>query len=773
MPLPSYSTGTVSIAVGATVAIFVGASLTGVVARPGDTLLVAGHEITIEDVNDGLHLAIDPWSYAAVPPGTAYKIIQNSPFRFSNAQQVQSTSDMLSALTQKGLPIFMVEPGGVPDPSLGAENQYAEDPTTRQLWRKTGGVWLEQAAVAPGTTTFATLRTSGSVFGSYWSDFTPFTVNPIFQIRDRLAVDDGCLIPSILNGGNAPMPNIRAAAAINAAGSNWQQPPIRSSIFALSSRSQIAVSGMTNTALSSEIFPSQASQAAIGVLGMALADHPTLNLPAWGFYGEAARMMQKGFAFTAEFEIGNTVNTLGLKSVYAPEPEGITVGLHLYCGGALDQTIHTYYNASCALDIGHNNASGAAFDKGILFVYGSVADQGGGVFNAINFPSNYRINWFRNNSSVDQLQAFISAKNTTLGATVQSIEFGTSDTLTITASIVKTLGQQLILSGASGTFAALGIGRTVTEGGFAVIGVNDQVFTGTVPGDLVVEANTTLWLGSSVGGTAKPGIKIVNTTGLLTFPQYGAGILQTDANGIVSSSSIVAGGALAASSLTLESTSGAGTSDSVVFKTGSQVTRGSIATGGQWSFGPNAATTNYNFDFNLNSSNAVFSGLASTTMRIVAANAAPAVIDQASFASSNTFRGIVADGTLAAPTATTSGRFLHSFLAYGHDGTTFQLGGAYQMTTTQLWSGTARGLKHLWYVTPDSTTTLTLGMTLESSANLTLGGKLQAIAGTTAKPSINIPPGVAPTSPSDGDFWYDGTNVKFRVGGTTKTFTLT
>jgi hypothetical protein len=39
--------------------------------------------------------------------------------------------------------------------------------------------------------------------------------------------------------------------------------------------------------------------------------------------------------------------------------------------------------------------------------------------------------------------------------------------------------------------------------------------------------------------------------------------------------------------------------------------------------------------------------------------------------------------------------------------------------------------------------------------------------------SLRIPTGTAPTSPNDGDMWYDGTNVKFRVGGTTKTFTLT
>lgn len=45
-------------------------------------------------------------------------------------------------------------------------------------------------------------------------------------------------------------------------------------------------------------------------------------------------------------------------------------------------------------------------------------------------------------------------------------------------------------------------------------------------------------------------------------------------------------------------------------------------------------------------------------------------------------------------------------------------------------------------------------------------------ASDTASSSINIAAGTAPTSPNDGDMWYDGTNVKFRVGGLTKTFTL-
>lgn len=46
--------------------------------------------------------------------------------------------------------------------------------------------------------------------------------------------------------------------------------------------------------------------------------------------------------------------------------------------------------------------------------------------------------------------------------------------------------------------------------------------------------------------------------------------------------------------------------------------------------------------------------------------------------------------------------------------------------------------------------------------------------GTTAKAQINFgSTGVAPTSPNNGDFWFDGTNFKARVGGATKTFTIT
>lgn len=50
---------------------------------------------------------------------------------------------------------------------------------------------------------------------------------------------------------------------------------------------------------------------------------------------------------------------------------------------------------------------------------------------------------------------------------------------------------------------------------------------------------------------------------------------------------------------------------------------------------------------------------------------------------------------------------------------------------------------------------------------------LTIAASTTAKAALNFISGSAPTSPNDGDFWFDGTNYKARIGGATKTFTLT
>ena len=49
---------------------------------------------------------------------------------------------------------------------------------------------------------------------------------------------------------------------------------------------------------------------------------------------------------------------------------------------------------------------------------------------------------------------------------------------------------------------------------------------------------------------------------------------------------------------------------------------------------------------------------------------------------------------------------------------------------------------------------------------------VDVMGSTTANSSLRIRSGSAPTSPNDGDIWFDGTDLKMRIGGVTKTFTL-
>lgn len=52
-------------------------------------------------------------------------------------------------------------------------------------------------------------------------------------------------------------------------------------------------------------------------------------------------------------------------------------------------------------------------------------------------------------------------------------------------------------------------------------------------------------------------------------------------------------------------------------------------------------------------------------------------------------------------------------------------------------------------------------------------GLVRIGASTADKAQIFMDGGVAPTSPTDGQIWFDGTNLKMCINGTTKTFTLT
>lgn len=50
-------------------------------------------------------------------------------------------------------------------------------------------------------------------------------------------------------------------------------------------------------------------------------------------------------------------------------------------------------------------------------------------------------------------------------------------------------------------------------------------------------------------------------------------------------------------------------------------------------------------------------------------------------------------------------------------------------------------------------------------------GRIPAVS-TLLRPALHLIPGIAPDAPNTGDIWFDGTDLKFRKAGSTKTFDL-
>jgi hypothetical protein len=99
----SYSVGTVSVAAGATTVIGAGTIWSGVNARPGDDIVIAGHTVIVMDVVDTTHITIDAWPYTAVSAGSAYKIVWRSPLRFVGGQAMSDVDTLIASLSN---PIF-------------------------------------------------------------------------------------------------------------------------------------------------------------------------------------------------------------------------------------------------------------------------------------------------------------------------------------------------------------------------------------------------------------------------------------------------------------------------------------------------------------------------------------------------------------------------------------------------------------------------------------------------------------------------------------------
>lgn len=87
-------------------------------------------------------------------------------------------------------------------------------------------------------------------------------------------------------------------------------------------------------------------------------------------------------------------------------------------------------------------------------------------------------------------------------------------------------------------------------------------------------------------------------------------------------------------------------------------------------------------------------------------------------------------------------------------------------------TGDQVGGGHIFKTTPPGSSGTTQNAQVTAFTITGLGTALTT-ASTTARSGLRIPSGTAPTSPTSGDFWYDGTNLKFQDGATTRTLTWT
>ena len=85
------------------------------------------------------------------------------------------------------------------------------------------------------------------------------------------------------------------------------------------------------------------------------------------------------------------------------------------------------------------------------------------------------------------------------------------------------------------------------------------------------------------------------------------------------------------------------------------------------------------------------------------------------------FRGRSSNGTLAAPTATSSSRSLFSTIGEGHTGSGFSEGAKMSLLTNQLWTSTARGTRIEFSTTADNSTSMLKRMTIQDDGNVAIG----------------------------------------------------
>lgn len=186
---------------------------------------------------------------------------------------------------------------------------------------------------------------------------------------------------------------------------------------------------------------------------------------------------------------------------------------------------------------------------------------------------------------------------------------------------------------------------------------------------------------------------------------------------------LVAGGTAASSTLTLESTSGAGTTDAIILKTGSQVQRARITTGGSLLLG--TQVTGFSgvlLDVNYNTAQPQAPQGGLSHIRITAPDAGFAAFTGETFGAGNSFFTMrAASGTLASPTALTAGHSIGSIAFYGYTGSVYNQPVSLTVSVINQMSGSDAGGFLDITTTPAASLTGALAMRVQGSGGVSVG----------------------------------------------------
>lgn len=305
-----------------------------------------------------------------------------------------------------------------------------------------------------------------------------------------------------------------------------------------------------------------------------------------------------------------------------------------------------------------------------------------------------------------------------------------ASSLTLTTPLAVTSGGTGLASGTSGgipyyisttaiaSSAALEANALVIGGG-----------AGSAPATTTTAAGVLTFLGAPTSANLAATVTDETGTGALVFgtsPSITTPTIVTSATG-----PLFIGGTTVSSSLTLQSTSGVGTSDSIIFKVGNNgaTTAATINTSGNMGIGTTAPNTRLTVTTSSVTPPTPFSGSNVNVFN----DSGPTRIWLDSFGDISHFDGRSAGGTATSPTASPSGQGLVGMFAFGRGATGYHTSGnrgAIQYLASETWTDTAQGSYFTLSTSLTGTTSVSERLRVDPAGNILIGTTTSPTTGT-------------------------------------------